>query len=548
MHFKHILYISTLGVMAQASALAQTKPDSVIKEQNLTFYQEYKPEVVKPVKKKLVPKLPEPDTIYPTFNYVVPDQQLYYHYRSIPLRPLALGLENEDDNFDSYIAAGIGNIGSIFFDAGTAKIKSDHYQSTFHAKHLSQNERNGIRQQANTDVAYNGTYLLDKHDIFGGVNYKRNSVVHYGGWGDTIINDVHKDSLFHRYNNFDIHLGFTNLEDEQTVFSYAPELKYGFFNDNRGALEHNVGIKVPLKYKITDHSIFRFTATGDFIKFDNNTRNYWNNVVVLHPAFIYNGKHFDFNIGVKPTFGKEGKFYFLPDLKAKVNIVENGFTLHGGFVGHINANSFEALSAYNPYILNDYQHRQTRQLKGFLGFDAGLGSHITFGATVGYNHWTNFSQFMNQHDANTFGRNFAVVYDDTVKSYEIDAYFKYQLGEKVSLTGTGQWNFYHYKTNFEKVLHNPRVKMGGVIAVRPLKDLFLSANVTFWDGMYAMDALGSIDKMDAFIDLGIKGEYQVIKQLSLFLQLNNILNNQYQRWYLYDVYGINVLGGLKFKF
>lgn len=548
MRLKHILYISSLSIFAASQAEAQSKTDSTIKEQSLNFYQEYKPEVVKPVKKVVVPKLPEPDTIYPTFNYVVPDQQLYYHYRSIPLRPLALGIDNEEERYDSYIAAGIGNIGSIFFDAGTAKINSENFQSAFHAKHLSQKQQNSLRQQANTEIAYNATYLLDKHDIIGGISFDRNAVVHYGGLGDTIVNDAHKDSLFHRYNNFDVHLGYANVVEESTKFTYAPKIKYGFYSDNRGALEHNIGVHIPMKYTFSEKTAFKFNASADFAQFENHVRSYWNNLVVLHPAFVYNGSALDLNIGVKPSFGKEGNFYFLPDLKAKVTILDNGFSIHGGLVGHINTNTFEALSSYNPYMLSDFQHRQTRQIKGYLGFDAGLGKHVSFGATVGYNNWKNFSQFINLYTPDSYGRNFGVVYDQEVRAYEIDAYFKYQLGEKVALTGTGQWNFFHHKTDFDKVFHNPKVKMGGIVSVKPMKNLSLNANLSFWDGMYAINHMGEIDKMAAFLDLGLKGEYQVIKQLSLFLQLNNILNNQYQRWNQYNVYGINVLGGLKFKF
>jgi outer membrane receptor protein involved in Fe transport len=48
--------------------------------------------------------------------------------------------------------------------------------------------------------------------------------------------------------------------------------------------------------------------------------------------------------------------------------------------------------------------------------------------------------------------------------------------------------------------------------------------------------------------VGGNAEYQIVPRLSVFVQLNNLLNNKYQRWQYYEAYGLNIYGGLRLKF
>jgi outer membrane receptor protein involved in Fe transport len=54
--------------------------------------------------------------------------------------------------------------------------------------------------------------------------------------------------------------------------------------------------------------------------------------------------------------------------------------------------------------------------------------------------------------------------------------------------------------------------------------------------------------MDPFVDLNIGVDYRYSKNLSAFIQLNNLANNRYDRFVNYPVYGINILGGFTFTF
>jgi outer membrane receptor protein involved in Fe transport len=54
--------------------------------------------------------------------------------------------------------------------------------------------------------------------------------------------------------------------------------------------------------------------------------------------------------------------------------------------------------------------------------------------------------------------------------------------------------------------------------------------------------------LDAFVDLNFGFEFRYNKKLSGFLQLNNILAQQYQRWHNYPVQRFNLMIGVTYSF
>jgi outer membrane receptor protein involved in Fe transport len=67
-------------------------------------------------------------------------------------------------------------------------------------------------------------------------------------------------------------------------------------------------------------------------------------------------------------------------------------------------------------------------------------------------------------------------------------------------------------------------------------------------GIRARDVMFNALTLNPATDVSLSAEYQIIPRLSAFMQVNNLLNNKYQRWYGYEVYGFNIYGGLRLKF
>jgi len=84
-------------------------------------------------------------------------------------------------------------------------------------------------------------------------------------------------------------------------------------------------------------------------------------------------------------------------------------------------------------------------------------------------------------------------------------------------------------------------------------NLGITSNITtslyffYKTGRYAQLGNRSV-KMDNIMDVNLGISYIVSKSLSVYLHLNNLLNNKYQYFYGYDVQGFNLMTGVAFSF
>jgi hypothetical protein len=83
---------------------------------------------------------------------------------------------------------------------------------------------------------------------------------------------------------------------------------------------------------------------------------------------------------------------------------------------------------------------------------------------------------------------------------------------------------------------------------RLLKDLWLTSDLWSWDGPQFREKDGSPEKGDAAFDLNAGAEFRITKNFNLWIQMNNIFNNKYERWNQYQVFGFNILGGITYSF
>jgi hypothetical protein len=81
-----------------------------------------------------------------------------------------------------------------------------------------------------------------------------------------------------------------------------------------------------------------------------------------------------------------------------------------------------------------------------------------------------------------------------------------------------------------------------------LKDLWFRSELWAWDGAQYRKNDGSAFKGETGFDLNAGAEFRITKHLNIWLQMNNIFNNRYERWHQYEVFGFNILGGIVYSF
>jgi hypothetical protein len=108
--------------------------------------------------------------------------------------------------------------------------------------------------------------------------------------------------------------------------------------------------------------------------------------------------------------------------------------------------------------------------------------------------------------------------------------------------------FSFYKSSDLYVWHEPTTRIKADFTARITPKIDVSAYATILGGIHARDNAYNVVTLRTMADVGVSGEYNFIPRLSVFVQLNNVLNSNYQRWYGYKAYGFNIYGGLRLKF
>jgi len=546
MKFRSI-WLGVLGLlMVQNTVSAQEQIDTTIREQRLEFFQVYKPEIEQPRKKEVEAHLPNLKPTVPVFHYTVPQQMLSYTYNSVPIRPLALGRVEKKIDFQNYAQIGLGNKTSMLFDVGLASIRDKDYEATVHLKHFSQRYNPNQQVDAKTDFAVGGVYHFEEHDVGAKAYYNRHGLRYYG-YPQNDFYFEEKDNK-QAYSTIGLDVFLNNTAPTLWEINYAPEVQFKHYQDRWDHKERHFNFKAPFSYHLTEQIQLGLNLEGRFASLEVPNWSTWSNVFSITPEFKMFLKHAHFKAAVSNAYGEGGDIYWLPDLYAQFFLFNDGLKLDLGWKSDLLQNSFEELSTLNPFIFGLNQVNQSKADQVFVGFESRLASRLTFGAQLSWRQWSDMPIFFNDYEVSEEGRKFNVHYSSKVQALNPEGFIHYQAGPNFGVKGHVAYTKYNVTEGFDRMYHRPTFKVGGSALVKLFERLTLEGNVDFWNGIYGLDKYGNDEKLNAFLDLQLRGEYTFLDRWSVFLNVNNILNQPYQRWMQYDNYGINFIGGVRFKF
>lgn len=530
------------------SAQNRNSTDTTFKGQSLDFYSTYKPEIAPAPKPMFVPTLPIVDTSKPKLQYVVPEQTISYSYKAEPIKPLALKRTREKLPFENYAQIGLGTQGTFFLDAGVGSLIGDNYDATVHFNHLSQKGKyveNQKWSQNTFDAA--GNFYFSKHTLNVGLQADRRAYHQYG-YNNNFYSFEGKD-IKNVYSGAQISAGLAPVGSTFWNLKYRPSARFYWWNSEMGSSEINFDFTLPFSKEINQNlSAFLAMNAGLASYGPKGASSVANNFIQFNPAFDLKYEGFDARIGLKPTFASTNNFV-LPDIQISGKLFEGNMKLYAGWQGQLEQNTYRSLSLYNPFMQSNYSVQQGRLSHVYGGFESSLGDHITLGATIGYKMWKDLAMYENNYTSSIDGRQFNVFYQD-VNAFVVDAKFQYLIGEQFSLQANSIWNIYDVRTGAlnERVQHMPQLTLKGGVNWYPIAKLAIGADLVVYDRIFVKEVNGLYKKLNTIFDLNANASYDVHTRISLFVKVNNILNQRYQFWNQYPTLGFMGLGGLRFKF
>jgi len=235
---------------------------------------------------------------------------------------------------------------------------------------------------------------------------------------------------------------------------------------------------------------------------------------------------------------------FLPQLRVNTHVS----SLVRPFIGvhsYVNQNNFHNLTRDNPYINHRLDTINTnRNMEFFIG-TAGENDQFSYEFKVGYALGQDQALFINDFpDTNRF----RLIYDDvntltiglntTVKpaigwtagaGVQFNSYNSDRTAEAWHLPGF-QW---HLNGAYDKLLRN---------------QLNLKAQIRGLSGIKFLDGNNESETLKALINFDIHIDYELSKSFNAFIHLNNILDNEKDRYLGYDQVGINPQIGVSVRF
>ena len=528
---------------------AAAQKDST-KTQSIDISSSFKPVLRNAVKINFYGSQLQADTTRPSLNYTIPSQNLFYAYQPVSLRPLALA---QDTNLylgnRNFVKAGFGSYSTPYVAAGFSFGDGKKSLVNLTADYIGSKGKDiDFQDYAILNIKGAGSVFTAKNEIYGSVAYSRRDYNLYGY--DHATYTYKKDDVRQQLQDIGISIGARNTSSNSLGIQYDPSLQVNIFSNNDRLTETGFAVNLPVQKKLGDKLTLMAAFKGEFANYSTKNltpSNYklTNNLIRLAPAAEYKTDRFKIHAGITPVWNN-GDFEWLPDIYAEAQLQENVFLIQGGWTGRYIQNTYRNLTATNPYILPITQYNNTKEVEYYGGLKASIGKHFNFNAKAGLVRYTDLPLFIN--DTATDMKGFVVSNERNINNFRIHGDISYINQDKFTATAGLTFNGYTGMKDNDKAWHTIPMEFTSSLRWWAFERFLLKADLYFFNGGKYLAKGNNSRALDGGTDLGAGAEFKINKQFSAWANINNILNDKYERWHNYQVYGLNVTGGIIIHF
>ena len=544
-----ILYISFIVLNGICSS-AFAQKDSL--DDGLTVNIKYVPTLSESIKIPVNPNPEQPTSVKPTFTYKIPDLNTPTTPTIYTIKPISLGNALLPKLSNNYFRFGFGNYATPLAEGYVNSVRNKTWNNGFFFKHLSSQGDRDFNNFSNNTLAAHSKRFFEKTILSTSALYHRNVVYNYG-YSDKL--KPIEDTLKNIYNLFDLNISLENLKSDTSKLAYKFDLNYYYQSNNYNLGEHNFKLAGTLAKTISNMPFTLYTGI-------NSITNIFNNNTLQRTAFMFNPRLNleDENYYIKAGFNytyftdsldNTNPNHFYPVGEAAYHVVPKVFTVLAGINGNYNINTFKSINAENPFVRNYNFKNTNNKFEMFAGLKGHIAKGLNYFLLGSIANVSNMIFYVS--DSSSFQK---IIYDEgnvTLTTFTAD--ISYQLGEKWRLAMVSK--FYDYSMSdiqFAYSRPNSEIKLNSTYNIG---DKFLLRADLFYvgerKGGIVNGTAGNKDnvseiKLDPFVDMNLGIDYRYNKNVSVFLNFNNMAAARYMRFTNYDVYGFNALGGVTLTF
>lgn len=552
MRYKKVAYLCMLilaavalltsGVVAQDPGGLEDVEVEIIKERQLTL-----PPANRNYEK--IPPRPAEQTApsvrydFRPFNFQAPEV-------APRIRPLRLKQDGTSQVYGSYVSLGYGNYASPYAEAFLNNRKDRRKLVGAHLWHRS--SAKGPVDDKNSGGGTSGLSLYGK--AFGDVVTASGKVgwenigTHFYGYPEGEV--VSRDDIRQSFNFLSVGGELSNTRN--TKFRYTLGARFSYMADRYDAKESDADISVRTGYVIDKLTSIELRADYSVVSrkdasIDPGPRS----LFTVGGQYVFSPLDgLEIRAGAKVAFENDTldnkDLHVFPDVSASLSLSPT-VDLVGSLSGGVDEVSLHSLIRENRWLAPDVPIYHTNRLFEFLaGIKARLGNQVEVEGGLAAAHLKNLYSFVNHPDDQS---KFLTVFDPgTVRRNNVYAAISYAQSERAKFMARG--DFYTYTAgDLPEVWHRPTYRLSANAFYNVFDKILLKADLIMQGGMKALDQT-TLEKvtLDSAFDLNARVEYLFSDSFSFFVQLNNIVSNEYPMYYHYPVRGMQVLGGITWSF
>jgi outer membrane cobalamin receptor len=252
-------------------------------------------------------------------------------------------------------------------------------------------------------------------------------------------------------------------------------------------------------------------------------------------------------IKVNSFTGTTNKFAAYPVLKAKYQVLPEKLSVTAGLGGEMRYLKYYDLIEQNRYLNRTPDIRPSRDaIHIYAGVDGQLAKYFSYSARFYTKQVKDQLIYFNPENAAYF----QMLYDSSFQQTGAELSLIFNKNDKVRAGIKG--DFRAFKTN--QVAANfgiPGTKVDIWGSYNFANKVWVATEIyVFGPRTMSMtsDSIPVAIEQGIVADVNLSAEYRFSKRLSVFLELNNLLDNRWQRWYNYQERPFDIKGGLTFSF
>ncbi len=567
----HLKYIILLVVMLQAKGLfAQERDSDTIDGGTVTVIKPYTPKIADAFKIKEVPILND--------STIIKKKKITYNIFSIPVastftpakgKAATLDKEKSMKRYDNYASLGGGSyltiLGEVYLNH---TINRTEQVGGYFSHHSSAGNIEGVNFDTNfSETGVSAYYKKQQREVYwevnGGVNLQ------YFNWYGLPNQELATFDVGHSF--YTAHIN-GNVKFENSIFENASVL-FRRFGDDQDSGENRIVLETEFAVPLVDEML-QTTVTFDYLGgafkksyFDNDNLNYSNIAIGIKPSYPLNIEGLTLDLGVNVVYFNDiettsSKFFIYPNISASYPLVDDLLIAYGTVKGGLQQNSYYSFAQENSFVSPTLIVLPTDQAyKALAGIKGKLSNSISYNVFAHYSADNNRAFFtsnvalISAPEKYQFANSFGITYDD-LKTFALEGALHVDVSRNFELGFEA--GYYSYSTEKEDEAWNlPNITASAFLDVQIDEHWFAGANLFFIGNrkdsvLEAEEALllstATQVTLKSYFDANAHIGYKVTERLSAFAKVNNIANQNYNRWVNYPVQGFQFLAGATYQF